>query len=211
MAAGVAHEIRNPLGGIRLYTDLLLRRLEGEGLEWENKTAGKIRRNIIQLEQIVRDMLDFTKEVVIRRETANMEALLRESMDLAEYERLSRDHEILVDARPTTLCVDAHQLQRVFLNIILNAYQAMEDGGKLVIQGYCDERNYVLHFQDTGMGIPEDKLEDVFNPFMTTKHEGTGLGLAIAFRVMEEHEGRIEIRNNETRGVTVTLRLPLEH
>lgn len=207
MAAGVAHEIRNPLGGIRLYTDLLIRRLEGE---WETATATKIRSHIIMLERIVSDMLDFTREIVMRPRDIDPSAVLGEALSLARAHPSAAGRHVDVAMTRTTLCADPDQLQKVCLNIILNAFQAMEGDGELVVRGRVIHDSYVMTVCDTGPGIPDDKLDAIFTPFMTTKPEGTGLGLAIAHRVMEEHDGRIEVRNNAGRGVTVTLVLPLQ-
>lgn len=208
MAAGVAHEIRNPLGGIRLYTDLLLRRLDDE---WSTGTATKIRRHIIQLEQIVSDMLDFTREIVIRPRAMSPAEVVDTALALGRAHPAAGGHHVDVALAPATLCADPDQLQKVVLNIILNSFQAMEERGELVVRGrvLAEKARYVITICDTGTGIPDDKLDSIFTPFMTTKAEGTGLGLAIAHRVMEQHDGRIEIRNNAGRGATATLTLPL--
>jgi len=212
MAAGVAHEIRNPLGGICLYTDLLVRKLKGHRLEWECDKAMKIRENIMALEQIVSDMLNFTQESVLRLKHGRMIDIVHEAVELAKGHKSYESHHVDLSVADATLCVDRGQLQQVFLNIILNAFQAMEEKGELTIRGRLlnEQSCYVLTFCDTGTGIPEDKLDDIFNPFVTFKEGGTGLGLAIGHRVIEHHGGRIEVKNNKSKGVTFMITLPLD-
>jgi two-component system NtrC family sensor kinase len=211
MAAGVAHEIRNPLGGICLYTDLLIRRLKGSELEWERSKAMKIRENIMALEQIVSDMLNFTHESEPKMKEEDLSNIISQSVELAKGHNSFNSHHVDLSVAPATLCVDRRQLQQVFLNIILNAFQAMEERGELVVRGrFLDNRqSYVVTFCDTGTGIPEDKLEDIFNPFVTFKDGGTGLGLAIGHRVIEQHGGRLEVVNNRRCGVTFMITLPI--
>ena len=212
MAAGVAHEIRNPLGGICLYTDMLIRRLNTSDLEWECGKAKKIRENILALEQIVSDMLNFTQEVPLRMADEDIGGLLTSAVELAKGHNCFESHYVDLSAVTATLCVDKRQLHQVFLNIILNAFQAMENNGQLTIRGrlFEEQKSYVLTFCDNGTGIPEDKLEEIFNPFVTFKHGGTGLGLAIGHRVIEDHGGRIEVKNNKEKGVTFMVTLPIE-
>lgn len=211
MAAGVAHEIRNPLGGLCLYTDMLIRRLGEKNMQWECSKAKKIHENILALEQIVSDMLNFTQEVPMRLADEDMAELLSSAVELAKGHICYDSHYVDLSLVSTTLCVDKRQLHQVFLNLILNAFQAMEKNGQLTIRGrlFKDQKSYVLTFCDSGTGIPEDKLEEIFNPFVTFKHGGTGLGLAIGHRVIEEHGGRIEVKNNIEKGVTFMVTLPV--
>ncbi|MGE4158623.1 MAG: nitrogen regulation protein NR(II) [Planctomycetota bacterium] len=211
MAAGLAHEIRNPLGGIRLNADNLLRRLETADRSWQEARLGAILREIDALNRLVGDMLGFTREVVIRRQPESVKSVILAALELASAHESSAGHLTDVAVVEATLWADGQQLQRVFLNIILNAYQAMKDPGQLTVRGriVSDRGVYVITFCDSGTGIPEDKLDEVFNPFMTTKAEGTGLGLSIAHRIIEGHEGRIEARNNAERGATIIVTLPL--
>jgi signal transduction histidine kinase len=211
MAAGVAHEIRNPLGGMCLYTDMLVRRLSELNLEWECSKAKKVRESILALEQIVSDMLNFTQEVSVRLAPEDIGELISSAVDLAKGHNCYDSHYVDLSVVSATLCVDKRQLHQVFLNLILNAFQAMENKGQLTIRGrlFEQQKSYVITFCDSGTGIPEDKLEEIFNPFVSFKHGGTGLGLAIGHRVIEDHGGRIEVKNNIEKGVTFMVTLPI--
>jgi signal transduction histidine kinase len=200
MAANLAHEIRNPLGGIQLYASMLRRDLEGDG----KKVAvlDRILGAIGGLDSLVEDMLAFGREIEPRRKLQPLRPLVEQALDLArgtlEAKRVRVD--VSVDA---TAEVDGDMMQRVFLNIIANAAQAVGEGGRLSIAG--GERT--MSFSDDGPGIAPEILEKIFTPFLTTKTKGTGLGLAIAHKILEAHGGTIEAKNGPGGGATFTIRL----
>jgi signal transduction histidine kinase len=212
MAAGMAHEIRNPLGGMQLYASLLERDLQEQPgpCAW----VGKIIQGVNTLDTIVTDMLAFTQEQSCTKTEANLVSLLAEVMD---YVRPRIDHKnvrVELDHVPPALMVqvDMNMIKRVLLNLILNALDAVGEEGRVTITaGSCrEEEEYKVRISvvDTGEGIAPENLCKIFNPFFTTKDAGTGLGLAIVHRLVECHGGVITAANGKTSGAVFTVLLP---
>jgi len=209
MAAGVAHEIRNPLGGIELYAGLLERALEGN--EKERILAAKILAGTRHLDRIVEGMLAFTREMEIDRGRVDLVEVARQAVELAAGAVEASGVTVSFDGEDDVAAVgDAELLRRVFLNVVTNACQAMTKGGSLRIACRVDEssdrRSAVCEFADTGPGVPAEALDRVFNPFFTAREGGTGLGLAISHRIVEAHGGEITVANADA-GAVFTVRL----
>ena len=212
MAAGVAHEIRNPLGGIELYASSLRRKF-GEDSS-EAATCGKIIAAATSLNRIVSDMLTFTRSRPPQIRRASLSQVVKSAVDMAARELAARDVlavvDIASDDRPRAM--DPDQMIQASLNVILNAAQVMEPGGKVVITGgdVPDEEGnaFSICFADEGPGIPEAAKEKIFNPFFTLRKDGTGLGLAIVHKIIQDHGGVIDIADNKPQGTRVTFRLP---
>lgn len=213
MAACLAHEIRNPLGGLELFATLLERDLAGDPEKL--KLLGKIRTGLRGLNGIVEDMLTYTGNISPVKKPCDLHAVCEEALTLAERESVEKAIVVQrVYAQPRLdLTADAGMLQRAILNIVLNAVQAMDRTGTLTLASSIDlaggKRVAKLSISDTGSGISEEALPRLFTPFYTGKSKGTGLGLAIAHRIVESHGGTIAGVNNPDRGATFTLRLPL--
>jgi len=200
MAAGLAHEIRNPLGGIQLYASMLRRDLEAD--PDKVRTLDRILAAVTGLDKLVEDMLTYGREIEPRKILHPLAAVLEDAIALAA---LDGGKVVLVrDFDGGQAALDREMLARVFLNLIRNAVQAMEAGGTLRITA----RGSVVSFEDKGAGIPAEVLDKLFTPFVTSKAKGTGLGLAIAQKIVEAHGGTIEARNNPGGGATFTVRLP---
>lgn len=199
MAANLAHEIRNPLGGIQLYASMLRRDLAADPAKVQ--TVDRILAAVSGLDKLVEDMLAFGRDQEPRRAPARLPAVVDAALDLART-ALSRV-EVVRRVDDAMVTLDAEMMQRVFLNIILNAAQAMEQGGTLTIEGDASG----VRFSDTGPGIPKEVFDKLFTPFVTGKAKGTGLGLAIAQKIVEAHGGTIEARNNPDGGATFEVRL----
>jgi signal transduction histidine kinase len=200
MAANLAHEIRNPLGGIQLYASMLKRDLEGDARKVT--VLDRILGAITGLDSLVEDMLAFGREIDPRRKLQPLRPLVDQALDLARG--VLEDKRVRVDVSVEAKAdVDGEMMQRAFLNIIANAGQAVGDGGRLSIAG--GDRS--IAFSDDGPGIAPEILEKIFTPFLTTKTKGTGLGLAIAHKIVEAHGGTIEAKNGPGGGATFTIRL----
>ncbi len=209
MAAGVAHEIRNPLGGIRLCAGLLERDLSKDPERLQ--LVGRIRTGVEQLDRIVREMLDFTRQMVLERREADPAQVAEEALGFALPEggalRVRREF-----APGLKASVDVHHLRRALLNLLINAVEAMPQGGELGLvtaPALLDGKPAVeVRVEDTGAGIAPEVLPKLFDPFFTTKAQGTGLGLAFVQRVAEAHGGSVEALNRPQGGAAFRLRLP---
>lgn len=199
LAAGIAHEIRNPLAGIGAAVEVLGDNRDGE-------IVGEIRRQITRLNNTLRELLDFARQREPEVEPCNVGELIRPMLALVRPDA-QKHHVKIVEELPADLPAiqaDAGQAQQALLNVFLNAIQAMPDGGTLTVNA-CVNGNVAIHVRDTGPGIPKENLAKIFSPFFTTKHRGTGLGLAITRNIMEKHHGRISVSSEVGRGTTFTL------
>lgn len=201
MTAGLAHEIRNPLAGIQLYASMLRRDLEGDAAKV--RMLDRLLAAVTGLERMVEDMLAYGRDLEPQRATLLLGTLVQEALDLAQAALEEKGIRVETDLDGTSADVDAGMIRRVFLNVILNAAQAMGKQGTLSIRG----RGRSVSFRDTGPGIPPEILERLFTPFVTGKAKGTGLGLALARKIVEAHGGTIEAWNNPEGGATFEVRL----
>jgi signal transduction histidine kinase len=202
MAANLAHEIRNPLGGIQLYASMLRRDLEGDS--GKVRTLDRILGAISGLDTLVEDMLAFGREIEPRRRLQPLGPLVEQALDFVRG--TIAEKAIRVELRFDGMVVaevDGEMMHRVFLNIVSNAVQAVDKGGRLTVSG----SGRTISFADDGPGIAPEILEKIFTPFLTSKTKGTGLGLAIAHKIVEAHGGAIEARNGSEGGAIFTIRL----
>jgi signal transduction histidine kinase len=221
MAAGLAHEIRNPLGAIKGAAQLLVGP-DGKPLEPTPETADFL--NIIvdevnRLNNVVTQFLDYARPARVETSHAEVDVneVVRKTVQLLEtYDGVAKvDLDIRLDDLMPRVSGDPEQLRQVFLNLGLNALQAMEAGGKLEILTTRRRRSRLgygsfaeVRFRDSGVGIPRDKLKNLFIPFYTTKPRGTGLGLAISQRIVSQHGGTIEVRSSLGKGSIFSVFLP---
>jgi two-component system, NtrC family, sensor kinase len=212
LAAGVAHELNNPLGGILIYTSLLL-----EKAKKESRDAADMQRIIAETERcrkIVRGLLDFSRQTRIDAAIVDLNKILSSTLALVTQQALF--HNIQVEqsyenALPNVF-VDVGQIQQVFLNIILNAVDAMQGRGVLSVKtvGAADSTRVRVLIADTGCGMTKEIMEKIFEPFFTTKPRGTGtgLGLAIAYGIVQKHNGDILVQSEVGKGSCFTIELP---
>ena len=213
LAAGIAHEINNPLGGILIYSHLILEDTPKDSPQQEN--LKKIVKETTRCKDIVKGLLEFARPKEPEMILTDIAEVVKKALDIVERQALFQNIIIRQDyARLPKLVVDAGQLQQVFMNIILNAAEAMDGCGTLTIRARADEAAgfLCLEFTDTGHGIKPEDMKRLFEPFFTTKEvgQGTGLGLAISYSIVQKHEGNIKVRSEPGKGSMFTILLPLK-
>ncbi len=210
--SGVAHEINSPLTGILTFSHLLMRKLK-DNPELQRELE-LIVRETTRVSTIVRGLLDFARESKPQKRPCNINELILHTLSLVEHQSVFHDIRIVknLDPQVAMILLDANQIQQVFMNVLLNAADAMPAGGTLTITStMAPEDSFVqVRFADTGSGIPEKNLHRIFDPFFTTKADkkGTGLGLAVSYGIIERHRGHIEVQSEEGKGTTFTIKLP---
>jgi len=214
LAAGVAHEINNPLGAILMYTHLALEDLEQKDILHENleKAAAEASR----CKDIVKGLLDFARQTEPKVEESDVNEALERTLAVVENQALFQNvkiSKVICPSLPKVL-MDVSQMQQVFTNIVLNAAEAIEGKGELTVATrMAPDNEYIeIEFTDTGCGIPPDNLEKIFDPFFTTKEvgHGTGLGLAVSHGIIAKHRGTIEVKSEQGKGTSFIIRLPLK-
>jgi PAS domain S-box-containing protein len=213
LAAGVAHEIGNPLNSLHIHLQLMERRIrrlpEGlrEGLLGE---VGVAKEETSRLDAIIRQFLGAIRPARLETHPENVQALVEETIAFLRPEIEDRNLLVEMHLRPDfpLLEVDRTQMKQAFFNLIKNSFQAMKTGGFLRIDCDFDDEFAWVTFADNGGGIPPDQMSKVFEPYHTTKVSGSGLGLLIVRRIVREHGGEMELLNDEGKGLSVTIRLP---
>lgn len=208
LAAGIAHEIRNPLTGMKMIVQLLESEFSQDDSRREPLSI--IQKEIDRLEGIIGNLLDFARPTKPKAIEVEVEKVVDDCFLLVknQLKKQGIHYEMCAGHDLPLVIGDPDQLKQVFINIITNAIQALGPGGKLVVSLEHREEALVVAFEDNGSGIPSDRLQDIFNPFMTTKEDGTGLGLSMAQRIVEEHGGKIEVQSNIGEGSTFYVYLP---
>jgi len=213
LAAGVAHQLNNPLGGIILFAKLLLEEYDLE--EGAKEDLHRILRDAKRCRDTVKELLEFTRQTRHLMRPHDINKALTRTLFLLESQTLFHNISIVKDLNASLplVLVDIQQLYHLFMNIILNAAQAMEGKGILTVKSLLlqDEDQVCIEITDTGPGISEENLPHIFEPFFTTKEEGkgTGLGLSLAYRIVENHEGQIRAESRPEKGTTFSIILPI--
>jgi len=214
MAAGMAHEIKNPLSSMKVFTQLLPQKYDDP--EYRNKLQEIFPREIDRIDRIVESLLGFTRATQPTFARIKIEELLEQTIkDLADQAQnaginIQRNYADLPEIE-----VDKAQISQVFSNLILNAIQAMPEGGRLTIETrpgkVVDQliQSIIIVIADTGHGIPEETQKKLFDPFFTTKYGGTGLGLTITHSIVDGHKGLIDLASKPGQGTTFTITLPI--
>ncbi|WP_240343010.1 ATP-binding protein [Paenibacillus sp. ALJ109b] len=206
LAAGMAHEIRNPLTAIRGFLQLS----RGQAFNiapWYEVIMGEVAR----VTDLTAEFLQFSKPQANHMKPERVAHCLERVMSLTESDAASRGHRITLEmtVEPVVVNMDRDKIVQVLINLIRNAFEAMEDPGEVHIDLLHDGDKALISITDTGSGIPENSLATIFNPFYTTKEEGTGLGLALCQKIVQDHHGRITVRSEIGIGSTFTLYLPM--
>ncbi|PCJ63426.1 MAG: hypothetical protein COA79_01045 [Planctomycetota bacterium] len=207
MSASIAHEIRNPLGGIELYVSLLKKKSDDSGSE----LCDKILSGVSSLNKIVEDLLTYAKDYVPSSESFSLIKFIASLVDCVENIKSSKNIELNIknELNDAPMMGDKFMLHQVFLNILLNAMQAVSKNGKVNFNIIKNENSYIFTIEDDGEGIPDDIKPEIFKPFFTTKSTGSGLGLPIVNRLVEAHQGQITVSNGILGGAKFSVELPI--
>ena len=213
LAAGVAHQLNNPLGGITLFARLMLEEYELE--EGARKDLDRILKDAERCRDTVKELLEFARQTRHEMRPLDINRAITRTFFLLENQTLFQNITVIRNLTGDIPNVrgDTQQVNHMFMNIILNAAQAMQGQGSLTVSTRLSDDNerVVIEIADTGPGIPEDILPHIFEPFFTTKEEGegTGIGLSLVYGIVESHEGRIRALNNTPCGTRFIIELPL--
>jgi two-component system NtrC family sensor kinase len=213
LAAGVAHQLNNPLGGITLFARLMMEEYDLE--EGALKDLNRILKDAERCRDTVKELLEFARQTRHEMRPLDINRALARTLFLLENQTLFQNIQVTrqLSSDIPTVRGDTQQVNHMFMNIILNAAQAMEGRGNLTVSTCLskDRERVVIEIADTGPGIPEDILPHIFEPFFTTKGEGegTGIGLSLVYGIVENHEGRIRAVNNSPSGTRFIIELPL--
>jgi two-component system NtrC family sensor kinase len=209
LTAGVAHELRNPLAGIKINTQMLSRKKDLPEIERQLLVSSV--EGIEKIQKIVDDMLHFAKPKAAHFKEEEINEVVEKSLDILQT-KLKKGNITSVFEPGKGLPrvrVDIHQIQQVLINLMLNAIQAMEKGGTLTIRTFLKNGDGVgIEVRDTGTGIPTAHLKKIFDPFFTTKSDGTGLGLSISAKILENHGATLDVISEEGRGSAFTICFP---
>jgi signal transduction histidine kinase len=214
MAASVAHEINNPLSGALVYTKLLVKKMRSGTVAKEEALSElqKIDSAVSYSSQIIRNLLDFSRRTEPSMTPVTINKVLEQVLLLIGYQAVKKKIEVIRNEDPDLpqVYADYRQLQQVFVNLIVNAIQAMEPGGKLTLTTAVSADKWVtISIQDTGIGIPPENMEKLFTPFFSTKDvKGVGLGLAVSYGIIERHGGKILVESEAGKGSTFIVYLP---
>ena len=209
LAAGVAHEIRNPLSSIKGFASYFRERYRDNPEDRE--TAEVMIREADRLNRVITQLLEFARPLTMDRVPTPLPAVIRHALKMVEGEARKKGVTLETDlsAEIGEVPLDADRMTQVFLNLCLNAIAAMEAGGVLRVSlARRDERTVRITVADTGIGIPKEDLPRVFDPYFTTRSSGTGLGLAIVHKIVEAHGGEVRLESEPGRGTTATILLP---
>jgi len=209
MAAGLAHELRNPLAGVSGALEIVAEHTQDGTPQAE--FAGIAQKELRRLDDLVTRFLAYARPHPPAFRLEESRQLIDRVVALLRPELERQGVSVEVDAASAwpALRVDPEQIQQVLLNVLLNAVQASPRGSTVRVSGRTEPRSLRIDVIDEGPGIPEDQLSQVFDPFFTTKQHGTGLGLAVSARIVNAHHGGIDARRNPERGTTVSIRLPM--
>lgn len=211
LAAGVAHEIRNPLSSIKGFATYFRERYARVPEDQEISTI--MIQEVDRLNRVVSQLLAFAKPVSITRQHVTVSDVVAKTLKLLE--RQSTSHHVQIDTEIAPglpqIFIDPDQMSQVLLNLLLNAVESMANGGRILIRIARDPDRLILQISDNGPGIPESDLPQIFDLYFTTKPSGTGLGLAIVHNIVEAHDGDIKVESQAGKGTVVTIRLPIEN
>jgi two-component system, NtrC family, sensor kinase len=211
MAAGIAHEINNPLSGILLYSTNMRKKTPHESPFSEGLDI--IIQETLRCRTIIQDLLEFSRDREPRKVRVNVTEIIEKALVLLENEfrlhHITLNKDLLPDVPESML--DANQMQQVFINLLLNAEEAVQEGGTVTVRTSMDTEKKIIRVEiaDTGCGIPPENLPQIFEPFFSTKPKGTGLGLAVSYGIIRNHQGDVEVSSEPGKGSCFVIQLPI--
>lgn len=210
MATGLAHEIRNPLAGIAGVIEIIGRDLPATSPA--HSVVKDVRQEIARINHIVTDLLQTARPHPPKVRKSDLNTTVEHAVMLGRQQAVAKSVEISLHKDPTLAEVehDSDQIHQVLLNLLLNAVQAIDTNGKVIVTLRSEGNAAIVEVADNGRGISPDQLPNIFRPFYTTKGDGTGLGLSLARRIVEDHQGRIDVSSTLGKGTTFSVVLPLQ-
>jgi signal transduction histidine kinase len=211
LAAGVAHEINNPLAAILLYTSNLYKKASPDGPFKEG--LGIIIRETKRCKGIIQGLLEFSRANEVNKKLYDINVIIERSLRILENEFRLR----FIDIKKTLLpdipkiLVDGNQIEQVCVNLLLNAAQAIDKKGTIFVESHMDlaDKKVMIHIADDGPGIQKENISKLFDPFFSTKPSGSGLGLAVSYGIIQNHQGDLSVKNLPEKGCRFTINLPI--
>ncbi|CAH1217831.1 Adaptive-response sensory-kinase SasA [Paenibacillus plantiphilus] len=205
LAAGIAHEIRNPLTSLKGFLQLM-----SSGRQSNKNYYDIMKSELNRIESIVSELLMLSKPQIYELSCKDIRLIIRDTVTLLEAQALlhSIEMEMRVDDDPLWVRGVENQLKQVFINVVKNAIESMLEGGKIIISCMREDDHVIIRIEDYGPGIPEEQLSKIGQPFYTTKEKGTGLGLMVSYKIVDNHQGRIQVRSSLGVGTTFDIILP---
>ncbi len=211
IAAGIAHEIRNPLGNVSMAVQQL-KDAFSEDSPW-SKHIEVIFRNTERINFLITELLNCARPPELNIRPHDMREVIENALDSVKGSLSTQRIKVIkkLDSKPSIINVDREQINRVLLNVIINSVEAMLEGGTMTISTSIEEEDFFdVKIQDTGVGIPEEDIIKIFDPFFSTKRTGVGLGLSITYGIVVSHGGRIGVESTWEKGTVFTISLPIE-
>jgi signal transduction histidine kinase len=210
VSGGVAHEVKNPLNAILLHIEVAKSKLSRGATDIQPQ-MDIISSEILRLDRVVKTFLDFTRPVELKLSTVQIQDVLNEIVDLARPQAAATNISVdmVQEAEGVEVRIDRDLFKQAMLNVVVNAIEAMPEGGQLRFHALATEDSAEIRISDTGVGIPDELREKIFRLYFTTRKEGSGIGLAMTFRIVQLHDGTIDFTSEPGKGTTFFIRLPI--
>ncbi len=212
LTSGVGHEVKNPINAIVVHLELLRNKLDSSDAK-ALRHLEIIESEIQRLDRVVQTLVDFSRPVELRLQESDLRSVVSSVLMLASADLETRDVRVVsvVPQRPVTVKIDSDLVRQALLNVVLNGAQSMSQGGQIEVRLVEDGRTAMLSVRDQGEGIPKELMEKIFDLYFTTKKDGSGIGLAMTYRIIQLHNGRVDVDSVPGEGTTFTLRIPLSN
>jgi signal transduction histidine kinase len=209
LTSGITSEIGNPLTSVFSFIDVLM---DMEDDEFKKETLETIFFHMNRISDILKQLSSFSKTPPMELKPCKVNSLIEESLALIQYDQRVQDITVVRDLWPDmpAITMDGNQLSQVIVNIVLNAADAMPNGGILTIRSRVENNSIVIDFEDTGVGIDKENLRRIFDPFYTTKEHGTGLGLAVSYSIIKKLNGSLTVESDLNKGSRFMITLPMK-